>query len=74
MRFVDAKSSKVRQGRRIHQVGFFLQRLIKNALDGRVPNQFGLPLRNVATVTQRYFFNRAFGNLRQECSRSASTM
>jgi hypothetical protein len=59
MRFVDAKSAKIGQGRRIHQIGFFFERLVEDALDGGVANEFGLPLRNMAAVSQGNFFDRA---------------
>ena len=68
MRLVDAKPAKIGQGRRIHQVGFFLQRLVEDALDRRVTNQLRLPLGDMATVAQRNFFHRSFGNLRQKRS------
>jgi len=42
MRLVNAEAAKVRQGRSVHQVGFLLKRLVEDAFDRRVANQFRL--------------------------------
>ena len=52
MGLVDAKSAEIREGRRIHQVSFFIERLIEDAFDGRVTNQFRLPLCDMSAVAQ----------------------
>ena len=56
VRLQHPQSALLGDGRRVHQVRLLLQRLVQDALDRRIANQFRLPLRDVPAVANRNLF------------------
>jgi hypothetical protein len=68
----NSQPTGIGNGRGIHQVGFFFQALIQDALDRGIPNQLCLGFGDMARVTQRDFLQRAFAYLGDESAQPFS--